>query len=157
MKTTIKLLLATFFLLSSLTSCKKSDNIIEAELELRPVSFMSAYGANDKEYSNAIKEIDSVLKYHPDSNVYSLYKYFNYIDSLGLFRNPYIFLEIKKDSVIPVYLSKKEYKKVKEFKWVDLANQNKKVKLKIELSKIEDSIYYSDHIIEVKKVNDNKK
>lgn len=67
-------------------------------------------------------------------------------------RNPYIFLKIKNDSVITVYLSEEEHQKVKNFKHVDLYKKNKKVSLKIKLSKLDNDIFYSDDIIKVNKI-----
>ena len=133
-------------------SCQESKNVVEADLTFKSISFMSAYGASDKEYSNLLMEMDSVLNTNIKNETYKLYQYLESLKNKNLLRNPYIFLKIKEDSVVTVYLSEKEYQKVKTFKHTDLFKQNKKVKVKIKLSEVGDNILYSDNILEIKKV-----
>lgn len=144
----IPLIFGSFFM----KTCQKSENIIEADLTFKSVSFMSAYGASEKEYSNLLSEIDSVLNTSTKDDTYKLYKYFDNLKNENLLRNPYIFLKINKDSVATVYLSEKEYQKVKKIKHINLYEENKKVKVKLKISKFGDSILYSDSILEIKKV-----
>jgi hypothetical protein len=136
----------------NIKTCQDSSNIINADLTFRSVSFKSAYGASDKDYSDLLNEMDSVLNTNNKNETYKLYQHFNNLKNENLLRNPYIFLKIKKDSVITVYLSEEEYQKVKNFKHVDLYKKNKKVSLQIKLSQLDNDIFYSDDIIKVNKI-----
>ncbi len=141
-----------FFGVLNTKTCQDSSNIIDADLTFKSISFMSAYGASDKEYSDLLIEMDSVLNTNNKNETYKLYQHFNNLKNENLLRNPYIFLKIKKDSVVTVYLSEDEYQKVKNFKHADLHKENKKVSLKMKLTKVGDDILYSDDIIEVNKI-----
>lgn len=145
--------ICTVVLLSTGNDMKEKD-VIEGDLTFRSISFASAYGASDKQYAELLQYMDSVLKGSKDGAVDAeLMRYFSELKRHGLLRNPYIYLQVEPDSMTVIYLSEKEYDKVKGFRHVDLYQEGKKVILKLEIEGIEDGIYYSDNIIDVKKVN----
>ena len=138
-------------------SCKtKSNEKAKAELTFKSISFMSAYGATDKELNDLNKKIDDVLLNKRNeiiSEEEKLYQYFGKLRNLNLLKKPYIFLRFNKDSILPVYLSEDEFNKVKNFKQIDLFKEGKKVLIELELMKKNNTICYSNNIISIKKVN----
>ncbi len=143
-----------------LVSCSKnSKQIVKAELTFPSISFASAYGANDVEYKKLVQEIDSTLKNIGDENneKVKLYKYFSKLKNHNLLRSPYIFLHFDEDSIMTVYLSESQYKKVKHLKHIDLYKENKKVVLKLEVEKRDNNIFYSNNIINISKVEEKSR
>ncbi|WP_147239376.1 hypothetical protein [Tenacibaculum sp. E3R01] len=138
-------------------SCKtKSNEKAKAELTFKSISFMSAYGATDKELNDLNKKIDDVLLNKRNeiiSEEEKLYQYFGKLRNLNLLEKPYIFLRFNKDSILPVYLSENEFNKVKNFKQIDLFKEGKKVIIELDLVKKNNTIYYSNNIVSIIKVN----
>ena len=65
--------------------------------------------------------------------------------------SPYI--RIQTDStIVRIFLSEKEFEKVKEFKHSDLIKEHQKITLQIEIKELDENIYYSDRIINFVKV-----
>lgn len=144
-------LLAVVILLGMQGKMGKSE-IIKADLAFQSVSIGSAYGATDEQYDELLKEIEEVLTNDKDSPSYDLYLYFQKLDEHGLIRNPYIFLDFGVDSIMHIYLSHEEYEKVKSYSFNNLYEEGKKVELILEIQQIDTLMYYSDNIIEVKKI-----
>ncbi|MBC8753948.1 hypothetical protein H2O64_04650 [Kordia sp. YSTF-M3] len=147
----IKIILFTFLFIG----CgKQKTEKIKADLAFRSVTFSSFYGATDERYESLVHEVDSTLQNSSEENEnLKLCRYFKKLQKLSLLRSPYIFLNIEKDSVITVYLSENEYKKVKEIRHVDLFKEGKKVVLELELIEKAKGIYYTENILEVKKID----
>lgn len=146
------LILALVVLLWACGKEKKSE-IIEADLAFEPISFASAYRVSDNQYADLLAYMDSVLTGSiADAGDAELMMHFRELKKHGLLRNPYIFLQVELDSTAVIYLSEKEYDKVKDFSSGELYDEGKKVIVKLEIVEIEKDIYYSDNIIEVKKV-----
>lgn len=136
-------------------SCNKANTQkIKADLTFRSISFASAYGANEYEYNVLIKTMDSVLKDKINNRIEEVKRYekFLKLKSHNLLRSPYIFLHLDKNSVITVYLSDKEYEKIKHIKHSDLLKENKKIVLELEIEKKDNTTYYSKKIIKINKV-----
>ncbi|MGJ8591208.1 MAG: hypothetical protein ACSHXF_01595 [Aquaticitalea sp.] len=147
-------LITLFFSILLFLSCNKKEYlVVEADLTFNSISFMSAYGASEEEYATLNHDMDSVLMNPTKNETTKLYKHFSKLKEKDLLKSPYIFLKIDNDSVLPVYVSDKQYVKVRGIKHIDLVKENKKAILKIKLSKIDNNIYFSDSIIEVKKIN----
>jgi len=144
-----KIFIITLLSLITIKSCNRSKDIIEADLTFKSISFMSAYGASDEEYKKLLDEIDSVLQTNSKTETFKLYQYFDNLKNEKLLRNPYIFIKTREDSVLTIYLSEKEYQKIKNYKYIDLSKEEKKVSVKIKLSKKSNGILYCDEIIKI--------
>jgi len=147
-------LLILILLYSLSVSCQTKNEIINADLTFRSISFMSAYGASEEEYKDLMQEIDKALNNESNRNEeeIKLLKYFDKLRKFNLLKKPYIFLLLKDNSIITVYLSEKEYEKVKGIKHVDLFEEGKKVVVELELQRIDKDIYFSNNIIKVEKI-----
>lgn len=80
-------------------------------------------------------------------------KFYKKLNNHNLLRSPYIFLNFGNDSIMTLYLSEKEYNKLKDIKHIDLFKANKKVVLELEIEKKEPNIYYSNNIIAISKID----
>ena len=142
----------TILLITLLISCKEIKyQKIKADLTFQSISFANAYGANDKQYLKLTKDIENVLNgsKNSDKETLKLYKHFSKLKKHNLLKSPYIFLSLERDSVITVFLSEKEYQKVKNIKHIDLLKKNKKVIIELDLEEKDSSVYYSNNIIKV--------
>ena len=135
-------------------SCKENKSkVITSDLTFRSVAFSTLYGVTDDKYESMIKELDSFVTYSKKkTEEIALYEHLLKVNDHNLLRLPVIFLNPEKDSVITVYLKESEYHKVSAYKHADLFKEGKKIELKLELKEIDKDIFYSDHIISVKKV-----
>jgi len=140
-------------------SCESNREKIKADLSFRSISFASAYGANNKEFDKLLIDIDSVSKIgNMKLNQHGkLLKFYKKLNNHNLLRSPYIFLNFGNDSIMTLYLSEKEYSKVKDIKHIDLFKANQKVVLELEIEKKDSNIYYSNNIITVSKIDKKSK
>ena len=137
-----------------LFSCSEKENLIEGDLYFKLVNFSSPKGLTDDQAINFKKWIDSMdLSYQnlkeEDKNLVDSYK--NIIKH-GLLKNPYLQLETE-DGIKKVYLTSKEYHKIKHFKLSDLQEKSKKVTIELKVTELEKDLFYSEEITSIKEVN----
>ncbi len=148
--------LLIFFIIFCIYSCKTEEKVkkLKAELTFKSISFASAYGASQEQYENYLKQIDEAINNSPESNneMIKLYRHHSRLKYHNLLKSPYIFLRIDKDSIMTVYLSEKEYKKVKSIKHIDLKREGKKAIIELDITKKDSGIYYSNNIINISRV-----
>lgn len=135
-------------------SCSKGKERVTADLSFRSITFASAYGASEEEYKSYITHIDSVINSSISKNFDEIedYKRLKKLHNEGVLKLPLIYLHFGKDSIMPVYLSEKEYDKIKNIRHIDLFKENMKVVLELDVIEKDDGIYFSDNIINHKKV-----
>jgi len=153
MKTYLCLLIVVLF--DGFNLYKNEPFLIKGELTFQKISFMSLYEATDSIYQSFLNEIDSTLLLgeNDENQNYELYSHFDKLRENEILRNPYVFLRDESDSTIVVYLSEIEYDKIKEYKHSDLIEDHKKVVITLEVNLLDENIYYSDKIIDHKKVS----
>ncbi|WP_288983972.1 hypothetical protein [uncultured Flavobacterium sp.] len=142
-----------FFLTILLFSCKESENL-KGDLYFKHIDLTSPIGLTDEQALNVEKWIDSMdLSYQnlkeEDKNLVDSYK--NIIKH-GLLKNPYLQLETE-DGIKKVYLTSKEYHKIKHFKLSDLQEKSKKVTIELKVTELEKDLFYSEEITSIKEVN----
>ena len=69
-----------------------------------------------------------------------------------LLKNPYLQLETE-DGIKKVYLSFKEYDKIKHFKLSELQEKSKKVVVELNVKKKKKDLFYSEEIILIQEVD----
>ena len=69
-----------------------------------------------------------------------------------LLKNPYLQLETE-DGIKKVYLSFKEYDKIKHFKLSELQEKSKKVVVELNVNEFEKDLFYSEEIILIQEVD----
>lgn len=148
------LLFVVIFLVSSFTRLNRKFDRIQGELAFEKISFLSLYDVPDSIYSVFLENIDAALTSKNSIPEYELelYEYFDELRKADLLRSPYISFLVEEDSVLNVYLTERQYEKVKKFKHLDLIRDNNKVVLDIHLDVIDDRFYFSDSIYSVKLV-----
>ena len=151
-------ILGPLLVLLMVASCQKNIKTVKADLSFRSIIFTSAYGADTKDYDKIIKKIDSsVNNYNSNENsnfnTYQLNKHILKLHSLGLLKLPHAYLHFGSDSIMEVHISEKEYKKIEDFKQIDLRKENKKILIELDVEEIDSGIYFSDNIRNVIKVD----
>ncbi|MFV0540733.1 MAG: hypothetical protein ACK5MZ_05775, partial [Aestuariibaculum sp.] len=63
----------------------------------------------------------------------------------------YFFNYTNKSQIL--YISEKEFSKIKNFNQLDYFKEKKKIAIELEVEKKGDGIYYSDNIISINKIN----
>jgi len=142
-------LFVAFFLLSF----SSESNKIKGDLYFKRVDISSSEGMT--------KEQAEILKYNlhnyktKDSLSISdleLVNYFKLLEKNNLLELPFIYLK-KEDKAQKIFLSKKEYEKVKSFTLSDLNARGKKVIIELKYEAKENDIYYSNNIISIQETD----
>ena len=139
-------------LLSTLWTCTQKETV-KGDLVVRLMDFGSYYGIDEYQILSYDKYLDSIQD-TPDVQEYDkeFYDFISKIKKYGLIKRPYIFLRLQDHAVFRIYLSDKEYEKVKKYTYWELQRMNKKVEIEIELEKKDEYLYYSDRILKVNEV-----
>lgn len=146
----IKTILLSSIFAFNLSCNQQVKKEIKGKLAFESISFLSLYGSSDNQYKEFLIEMENGKS--SDNNKKDLYTYFSKLKKHNILRNPYIFLEVEKDSIITVYLNEDNYEKVKNYNYSDLYFNKEKVLLKLLLEEKEKNIYYSDSILSVEKI-----
>ena len=150
----MKKLLSYFFILACFSCNQTEKQITKAELSFKLISIGSLYQANEQQIKEFQKTIDSINA-NPNATEQERYltSYFEKLKTNGLLNLPYIYLRINSDSTLVVYLSEKEYKKVKEFKLNDLEQREKKVELELIIKEKDSGLYFAEKILKVRETD----
>jgi hypothetical protein len=140
-------LLATFLLFSCNSKSKISGDLYFKLVDITASSGRSKEQIEKLKYNlHNYKSKDELSK-----SDLELIGYFTLLEKNNLLELPYIYLK-SSDKTNKIFLSKKEYEKVKSFRLSDLNGKGKKVKMELEYE-LKDSLYYSDKILKVQEVD----
>ena len=144
--------LLILILLSTTLACTQKETV-KGDLVVRLMDFGSYYGIDESQIVSYNKYLDSIQE-NPDVEEHDkeFYDFISKIKKYGLIKKPYIFLRLPDHAVYRIYLSDKEYEKVKKYTYWELQRMNKKVEIEIELEKKDEYLYYSDRILQVSEV-----
>jgi len=152
----MKNLLCLFTIILLILSCNSDVKTIKGDLYFKLINLTPSEGMSEKQEVKFNKLLDSVKS---NSNISTenneLLNNISLLKKLDLLNAPFINLKMKDESVKTIYLSKKEYDKVKMFNMNDLLLEQKKVSIDIEVKVLEGNIWYSDKINTIQK-NDGK-
>ena len=127
-------------------SCSKNEQELKGDLYFKLIDLGSFYGADEKTIEKFEKSFDSIRQSAmAGKDALEIVQAFDILKANDLLNSPWINLKMGSD-IKKIYLSEKEYEKLKKFDRNDLINNNKKVELKIKISKLDGGIYYSDKI-----------
>ncbi len=143
-------------LINGFNSNQNDPFLIKGDLTFQKVSFMSLYGASDSAYHFYLNKIDSTLLLgeNRENHEYELFKHFDNLRVHNLLKSPYVFLRDESDSSIVIYLSIREYDKIKDFKHSELIDDHKKVIISLEVQQLDKHIYYSEKIVDLMRVSE---
>ena len=137
-----------FFLTILLFSCKQSENL-KGNLYFKLINLTSPSGLTDEQALNIESIINSMSS---DEKNKELVDYYKKAIKHDLLKNPYLQLETE-DGIKKVYLSFKEYDKIKHFKLSELQEKSKKVVVELNVNEFEKDLFYSEEIILIQEVD----
>ena len=137
-----------FFLTILLFSCKQSENL-KGNLYFKLINLTSPSGLTDEQALHVEKMINSMSS---DEKNKELVDYYKKAIKHDLLKNPYLQLETE-DGIKKVYLSFKEYDKIKHFKLSELQEKSKKVVVELNVNEFEKDLFYSEEIILIQEVD----
>mgnify|MGYP003513465254 FL=1 len=137
-----------FFLTILLFSCKQSENL-KGNLYFKLINLTSPSGLTDEQALNIENIINSMSSNKKNKELVDYYKKAIKHD---LLKNPYLQLETE-DGIKKVYLSFKEYDKIKHFKLSELQEKSKKVVVELNANEFEKDLFYSEEIILIQEVD----
>ena len=137
-----------FFLTILLFSCKQSENL-KGNLYFKLINLTSPSGLTDEQALNIENIINSMSS---DEKNKELVDYYKKAIKHDLLKNPYLQLETE-DGIKKVYLSFKEYDKIKHFKLSELQEKSKKVTIELNAKELEKDLFYSEEIILIQEVD----
>ncbi len=137
-----------FFLTILLFSCKQSENL-KGNLYFKLINLTSPSGLTDEQALNIENIINSMSS---DEKNKELVDYYKKAIKHDLLKNPYLQLETE-DGIKKVYLSFKEYDKIKHFKLSELQEKSKKIVVELNANELEKDLFYSEEIILIQEVD----
>ena len=137
-----------FFLTILLFSCKQSENL-KGNLYFKLINLTSPSGLTDEQALHIEQMINSMSS---DEKNKELVDYYKKAIKHDLLKNPYLQLETE-DGIKKVYLSFKEYDKIKHFKLSELQEKSKKVVVELNVNEFEKDLFYSEEIILIQEVD----
>lgn len=137
-----------FFLTILLFSCEQSENL-KGNLYFKLINLTSPSGLTDEQALNIENIINSMSS---DEKNKELIDYYKKEIKHDLLKNPYLQLETE-DGIKKVYLSFKEYDKIKHFKLSELREKSKKVVVELNANELEKDLFYSEEIILIQEVD----
>ena len=137
-----------FFLTILLFSCKQSENL-KGNLYFKLINLTSPSGLTDEQALNIENIINSMSS---DEKNKELVDYYKKAIKHDLLKNPYLQLETE-DGIKKVYISFKEYDKIKHFKLSELQEKSKKVVVELNVNEFEKDLFYSEEIILIQEVD----
>ena len=137
-----------FFLTILLFSCKQSENL-KGNLYFKLINLTSPSGLTDEQALNIENIINSMSS---DEKNKELVDYYKKAIKHDLLKNPYLQLETE-DGIKKVYLSFKEYDKIKHFKLSELQEKSKKIVVELNANELEKDLFYSEEIISIQEVD----
>jgi hypothetical protein len=91
--------------------------------------------------------LDSVGNKTSNPSEELIVNYFKILQKNNILSAPFIRLKINEKETRQIFLSPSEYSKIKKYTLDYLINKNKKLELRLDVKKLDDSIYFSNQII----------
>lgn len=114
------------------------------------------YGSFYKLPKRDVKNFEKfVVKYRGDTTDNGSQKMIHIYDVLkkeNLLYHPYVQLKLENDSVIRLYLEKKDYKQIKKYKLQDLQDQGEKINILLRFKTLDYELIYCNELLLVKKI-----
>lgn len=146
MKPALLILLTSILILVS--SCEKKVETIEGDLYFKLIDFGSFYQSND----SFIHKFEEELEKDLDKNYYFI-ELISKLKKHGLIYKPFIRMRIDSSNFIAVYLDESEYSKVKDYKWTELVDEGKKIRISVTGKFVEGHMFDCSSINSIEKVD----
>ena len=149
-------LLLVIAFLAGLTNCSPDNRPIkklEGDLYYSFFRVGNFYNLPDSFIEKAQLYLDTVNRQLLDSTDLFYVKRFELLKKEKLLYNPFIDLKLDNDSIVTIYLSKSEYKKITIFKRQDLLDTKKKVRLLLNVHDLGFGMALATEIISANKID----
>lgn len=127
-------------------SCK-NEQTLKGTLHFKLVNLTSPDGMTQAEERKIIDMLDSVGNKTSNPSEELIVNYFKILQKNNILSSPFIRLKINEKETRQIFLSPNEYSKIKKYTLDYLINKNKKLELRLVVKKLDDSIYFSNQII----------
>ena len=141
--------LAIFF---TCTTVKQDHKLIEGDLYYSWLRLGSFYDQPDSLIERAKKFMDTVDRKTLDSTDRQYLKMYETLEKLNLLYKPYIDLKLDDASIIKIYFSNDEYKRIKGFNRQELLNTKTKIRIKTEIRDLGNGMALCTKLISADKV-----
>ena len=149
--------------LTILTSCRTdNDNVVTGDLYFSFIRIGTYYNQPDSVIKKMETDLNSVDFTTADSSLIELVKDYKRLKDEGLMYSPVIDISVNDETTIKLLLDSADYDKIKPYKYKDLIDGHKKVKIKARTRKTALGFYYCTDLLDIKLVdgqtlpNDNK-
>lgn len=129
-------------------SCVNKKETIKGELYFKLVSFWPNDGSAGKSINIYLKKIEN--SNNPSDK--KVFTYYNNLKKYNMLSAPSIKLKTE-GYVKEIFLTQKEYLKLKNFKLEDLNAKGKKIVIVLDVEKLDSTILFSDKILSITEVD----
>jgi hypothetical protein len=138
-------------LLFFIISCNKSENeVAEGYLYFKLVNFIPSNGLTASEILKIEQTLTTYKEENQNPRDIVFYNYLNQLKKNKILGLPYINLKIGENEIKTIFLSKKEYEKIKPYTLTSLNKNKKKLLINLKEKKLSKNLYFSDKIISLK-------
>lgn len=142
------------FSLFLLTFCKPKTEIISGTLFFKSIDFVNVYGLDDAQIEESEKAFAEYAKQPVlTESDKELFAGIQRLKKYGLWKSPYIRLELDDKRHGLVFLTEEDYRSFSQFKHEDLEKDGKKVDVKLRVEMLEAGVYLCHEIIQIDKVD----
>lgn len=148
----MKRILSVLILVAIASSCSNRKQI-EGDLYFKLIDIGSFYKSDSGTLARFERSLDSIrLSKNISADELEIIRIFDLLKKNDLLHSPWINIKTESE-IIKIFLTEREYKKLKKIDRNQLVKNNKKIKLKILVEELDNGIYYSNEISEFKKID----
>lgn len=151
----MKLKIIMTLLIVLIFSCNKSEkHEISGNLYFKLVDFVNYYNFNKEQITSFEKYLSDIdKKKNISKEEKKIVNYFKLIKENKLESLPYFKIINSNNEVLTIFIEKEKYNEISKFKLDNLLNENKKIELKLEVTKFNSEIYFCNKILTIKTLN----
>ncbi len=152
----LRFLPVLFSIIISFTSCKsfnQNNQFIEGHLYYSWLRIGSFYNQPDSIIKKVTAYADTVNYKLLDSNDLRFFKMYKTLKAQNLLYSPYVDLMLNDNSIIKIYLSDKDYEKIKIYRWQELIDTKKKIKIKAAVKDLGTGMVFCTNLMSINEVN----
>lgn len=146
------LIIILFFGLSSMISFGQNSDTINGDLYFG----LWRYGSFYKIPRKIVKDFEKFVEEHrtdtKNLNELEAIHIYDVLKNEELLYHPFIQLKIENDSIVRLYLEKKDYKQIRKYKLQELQDKGEKIDVLLLYRKLDDGLIYCGKLISVNKV-----
>jgi hypothetical protein len=152
-----KMLLGLGLILVTSCGTVNDDNIVTGDLYFSPFRFGTYYNLPDSIIKKMEDDFNAVNLHSAnakaDSALIELVLYYSKLKDEGLIYKPFVDIRVNDDLMVKLVLDSADYEKIKTYKYQELVDENKKIKIRALASKRGLGFYYCTDLLEVKLVD----